>query len=116
MFYIPISYERYGKVFILTDYSVLRKSVKYGCEKKMEIKKENKNTINVGKIIRQNSPCNVSPSAINELISFLEAHLEKTTICLCEIAHDHKRKTIYPEDVIQLFSLHDNGVIPNDNE
>ena len=71
-----------------------------------------KNTINIGQIVRKNAPCNVSPDAIKELIGFLEANLETSTIRLCEIAKKNKRKTIFPEDVIELFSFKDNSIFP----
>lgn len=74
-----------------------------------------KNTINIGQIVRKNAPCNVSSDAIRELCGFIECHLEQATARLCEIAKKNKRKTIFPEDVIELFSFKNNGVFPNDD-
>jgi len=72
------------------------------------------NTLNVGQIVHKNAPCNVSPDAIKELNSFLEANLEKATTRLCEIAATHKRKTIFADDVIELFSFKNNEVFPDE--
>jgi len=73
------------------------------------------NTLNTGQIVRKNAQCNVSPDAIKELNGFLETHLERATTRLCEIAATHKRKTIFAEDVIELFSFKNNGIIPEDD-
>ena len=70
--------------------------------------------MNVGKIMRDNTKLNMSPKAVQEMISYLEAHLEKAVVRLEEIAKKNKRKTIFPEDVVELFSFRDNGIIPEE--
>jgi histone H3/H4 len=70
--------------------------------------------MNIGGIMRSNTKYNVSPKAVSELISYLEAHLQKTMVRLEEIAKKNKRKTIFPEDVVEIFSFRDNGIIPDE--
>lgn len=73
------------------------------------------NTINIGKILRSNTKLNVSPDAVKELVSYIKANLESKAIPrLEEITKSHKRKTIFAEDVIELFSRKDNGVITDE--
>jgi histone H3/H4 len=73
------------------------------------------NTLNVGQLIRKNSPCNVSAGAVKEFIGYLNALIPSATVRLCEIAKQNKRKTILERDVVELFSYKNNGVIPEED-
>jgi histone H3/H4 len=58
----------------------------------------------VGKLMREHAVgCRVSPDAVKEFIGFLETEFEKIVPELCRIAESHKRKTVFPDDVIEYF-------------
>ena len=65
---------------------------------------KNKNMINVGKIMRENTKLRVSPSAVQEYLSRIVEHIEQNMPGIEKICIRKKRKTITDEDIIEFFS------------
>ena len=65
---------------------------------------KNKNMINVGKIMRENTKLRVSPSAVQEYLSRIVEHIEQNMPEIEKICIRKKRKTITDEDIIEFFS------------
>lgn len=68
------------------------------------------NTINVGQLMRKHTKYNVSPKAVHEMSSRLNMFIETHMETLSKIASKHKRKTIFEDDVTEMFSFRDNDI------
>lgn len=64
-----------------------------------------KETINIGKLMRQNTKMNVSKKAIKEMNSYLEAKFEEIMTDLNKIAEEDKKKTILKRHIVHYFSF-----------
>lgn len=80
----------------------------------------NENVVNISKLIHENAKLmkglketkfNVSPGAISEYSGRVKDHIEAYAPELCKIADKHGRKTIFDEDVIELFSRMEVAVV-----
>lgn len=72
-----------------------------------------KETINVGKLMRENAyvlkhgekhKFRVSPSAVQEMISFIEAGMDMNMASILEITQENNRNTVYDSDVMRQFN------------
>lgn len=70
--------------------------------------------INVGVMMRKNAfvqkgKCNekvrVSPDAVKEYIGRIHDHIETNMPLICDIARNHKRNTVFDDDITEFFSL-----------
>ena len=66
----------------------------------------NKSTINIGKLLRENTKCRVSPEAVNELIARIRDGISEIGPELDKLALNNKRKTIQEEDIIRYYDYH----------
>jgi len=85
-----------------------------------------KETINIGKIMRENAyiieagkkqKLRVSPAAVQEMISFLNAGMDNnmTGICKITVGSDHP-KTVYEDDIILHFNRIDTDIDAMDGD
>lgn len=64
-----------------------------------------KETLNIGKLMRQNTKMNVSKKAIKEMNSYLEAKFEEIMTDLTKIAEEDKKKTVLKRHIVHYFSF-----------
>ena len=61
-------------------------------------------TINVGKVMHDNTNMRISRDAVIEMKCYIEAQIEKYMSTLEMFAKDNKRLTIMSEDIVTMFS------------
>jgi len=73
--------------------------------------KENRNVVNVHKLMHNNSKLRISPEAITELSSRIVDKLYDLAPEFDENALKHGRKTIFDEDIIEVLGHIGNNIL-----